>query len=161
VNPRDRRLIRALQDGLPRSVTPYAEVARRCGMTEDEVLKRLRSMQEDGRLRRMAAIVNQRHVGLQGNVLAVWNVPDERADGVGAALAAHGEVTHAYRRPRRTGWPYAIYTMIHGPSDEACAALAAQWADALGVTDYLLLPTVREFKKSAPVYFDDADADEA
>ncbi|NLX58283.1 MAG: Lrp/AsnC family transcriptional regulator [Phycisphaerae bacterium] len=160
MNPRDRRLIRALQDGLPHTAAPYAEAARRCGLSEDEVLQRLRAMKADGRLRRMAAIVNQRHVGLQGNVLAVWSVPDDRADAVGAALAAHAEVTHAYRRPRGTQWPYALYTMIHGPSDEACAALAAQWAEALGVTDYLLLPTVREFKKSAPVYFDDED-DEA
>jgi DNA-binding Lrp family transcriptional regulator len=156
VNPRDQTLIRALQEGLPRTLDPYAEVARRCGMSQDEVLRRLRGMQRDGRLRRMAAIVNQRHVGLQGNILVVWRVSDDRIDAVGQALATREEVTHAYRRPSGgPDWPYTLYTMVHGPSDAACAAMVARWAEELDAGDYLLLPTVHEWKKSPPVYFAD------
>lgn len=152
---RDEPLIRALQNGLPRTIEPYAELGRRCGLSQDEVLRRLRAMRADGRLRRMTAIVNQRQVGLQGNVMVVWNVLDGRVDEVGAALAAHLEVTHAYRRPRGDGWPYVLYTMVHGSSDQACADMVTVWAEELGRTDYLLLPTVREWKKSAPAYFAD------
>ena len=148
----DERLIRALQDGLPPVLRPYGRLGNFSGMSEQEVLDHLSAMKADGRLRRMAAVVNQRQVGLQGNVLAVWNVLPERVDQVGRHLAAREEITHAYLRPRGAEWPYNLYTMVHGESDEACAEKIESWAAELDISDYRLLATVREWKKSVPVY---------
>lgn len=153
----DERLVRLLQSGLPRVRRPFDELARRLGVGTDEVLARLRAMKADGRLRRLAAVVDQRRIGLAGNILVVWNVPDERMDEVGRGLAGHGEVTHAYVRPAGPAWPYRLYTMVHAESEAACAALVARWAAELGAEDYRLLPTVREWKKSPPVYYADDD----
>jgi len=149
----DERIVALLQDGLPRARRPFDELARRLGVSTEEVLSRLVAMKADGRLRRLAAVVDQRRIGLAGNIMVAWNVPEDRLDEVGRALAAQVEVTHAYVRRPGPDWPYRLYTMVHAASEESCADLVRRWASQFGVTDYQLLPTVREWKKSPPVYF--------
>lgn len=149
----DERLVELLQGGLPRVRRPFDELARRLGVGADEVLVRLAAMKADGRLRRLAAVVDQRRIGLEGNILVVWNVPAERLDEVARRLAAQGEVTHAYVRAAGPEWPYRLYTMVHAASEAVCAAMIERWAAELGLSDYRMLPTEREWKKSPPVYF--------
>lgn len=149
----DDRLVELLQGGLPRVRRPFDELARKLGVNTDDVLARLAAMKADGRLRRLAAVVDQRRIGLEGNILVVWNVPAERLDEVAGRLADHGEVTHAYLRPAGPEWPYRLYTMVHAASEAVCAAMIQRWAAELGLSDYRMLPTVREWKKSAPVYY--------
>jgi len=149
----DARLVRELRAGLPRGRRPFASLARRLGAGEAEVLARLRALKADGRLRRVAAIVEQRRLGLRGRILVAWNVPARRLRAASAALAARPEVTHCYERSRRPRWPYNLYTMVHAASQAGCAALIRSWSRRLRLKDYQLLPTVREWKKSLPVYF--------
>ena len=153
----DERLVRALQGGLPRVRRPFDELARRLGVGADEVLARLAAMKADGRLRRLGAVVDQRRLGLAGNILVAWQVADDRLDDAGRWLAGRAEVTHVYRRPAGpAGWPYRLYTMVHAASDAECAALIDAWAGRLKAVDHRMLPTRREWKKSPPVYFPDA-----
>jgi hypothetical protein len=42
--------------------------------------------------------------------------------------------------------------MVHAASEAECAELIRGWAAELGADDYQMLPTVREWKKSPPVY---------
>lgn len=153
----DTHLIRSLQDGLPLVMQPYAEVARRLGTSAETVVARLAAMKADGRLRRMAAVVNQYRVGIEGNILAAWNAPDNRLDEVGEQLALKPQVSHAYMRTPGPEWPYRLYTMVHAADESACRTLVEAWARELGVEDVRMLPTVRQWKKSAPVYYADAD----
>ena len=153
----DEPLVRELRNGLPRVRRPYDELARRLGVPADDVLARLRAMKADGRLRRMAAVVNAHRVGIRGNVMVVWNVPEDRIDEAGRWFAARPEVTHAYRRAAGPEWPYRLYTMVHAPSEAECVALVEAWARELALPDHRMLPTVREWKKSSPVYFVGAD----
>lgn len=148
----ERRLVDALAGGLPRERYPYAALAQRLGEERDDVLAALRSMLGDGRLRRMAAVVDQRRVGVSGNVLVAWDLPEQRLDEVGRRLAARAEITHAYVRPAGPEWPYRLYTMVHAADLASCERLVARWAAELDAPRYVLLPTRREWKKSAPVY---------
>jgi len=163
VTTSDEQLVRALQDGLPRVRRPFDELARQLGVGVDEVLARLAAMKADGRLRRLGAVVDQRRLGLAGNILVAWQVADDRLDEAGRWLAGRPEVTHVYRRPAGPEWPYRLYTMVHAATDTACAALVDAWARRLGAEDLRMLPTEREWKKSPPVYFagDPGDPDEA
>jgi siroheme decarboxylase len=149
----DANLIRALQGGLPPVMQPYADVARRLGTSAEDVVARLAAMKADGRLRRMAAVVNQRRVGIEGNILAAWNVPEDRLDEVGEQLATKPQVSHAYVRTPGPEWPYRLYTMVHAADESACRAFVEAWGRELGVDDVRVLPTVREWKKSAPLYY--------
>jgi DNA-binding Lrp family transcriptional regulator len=148
----ERRLVAALRGGLPISATPYADVGRRLGTSADAVLDTLRAMVDDGRVRSMGAVLSARHLGYGGNVLAAWDVTDDALDAVGRRFAALEAVSHCYQRPRRAGWPYNLYTMVHAADRPAAEALLARMAGAEGVRGQRALFTIREFKKAAPAY---------
>lgn len=111
----DRRLIAATQAGLPRVAEPYAAVAAQLGLAESEVLDRLQTMIGNGIIRRIGAVPNHYKLGLRGNGMTVWDVPDELADELGERLGRLDFVSHCYRRPRHEGiWSYNLFAMVHG-----------------------------------------------
>ncbi|WP_290653216.1 AsnC family transcriptional regulator [Aquisalimonas sp.] len=115
VTERDRQLIAALQRGLPLVPCPYAAVGETIGMTESEVLRRLRRLQANGVIRRLGVIVRHHELGYRANAMMVWAVPEQQVDAYGAAIADESGVTLCYRRkPAPPQWPYNLYCMIHG-----------------------------------------------
>jgi DNA-binding Lrp family transcriptional regulator len=111
----DRRLVAALEDGLPLEPRPYAALAARAGLTEMAVIDRLARWQADGLVRRFGVVVRHHELGWRANAMAVWDVPDEDAPAFGRALAAAEGVNLAYRRVRHNpDWPYNLYCMVHG-----------------------------------------------
>ncbi|MGE5640194.1 MAG: AsnC family transcriptional regulator [Clostridia bacterium] len=122
MNGADHALVRALQAGLPLVERPYAEVAKAAGLTEDEVIERLREMLADGRVRRIGAVPNHYALGYTANAMSVWDVRDDAVAELGRRVGALPFVTHCYRRPRRLpqpasglpAWRYNLFAMVHG-----------------------------------------------
>jgi len=111
----DRRLLSAIENGLPLVPRPFAEVAETLGWSEAAVLDRLRWLCEGGVISRFGLIVRHRSLGYRANAMAVWDVPDGDVESVAAAFAGQPFVTLCYRRPRRRPrWPYNLFCMIHG-----------------------------------------------
>ncbi len=129
----DRRIINATQGGLPLAPAPYAEVARWLGLAEDEVISRLRSMQDRGVIRRIALAPNHYALGVTANGMSVWDVEDARAEDLGAKVGALDFVSHCYLRPRALpDWPYNLFAMVHGTSRDEVEAKRQEIADLLG-----------------------------
>jgi DNA-binding Lrp family transcriptional regulator len=129
----DRRLVVATQAGLPLVARPYAALALALGLSEDEVLSRLRSMLQQGIIRRIGAVPNHFRLGYRANGMSVWDVDDAEIDRLGAQVGALPFVTHCYRRPRRPPlWPYNLFAMVHGHDRAQVQAKLAQIADLLG-----------------------------
>lgn len=106
----DRALLDALKDGLPLAERPYAHLGARLGCSEAEVLGRLARLQADGTVKRFGVVVRHRTLGYRANAMTVWDVPDDRVQAAGRALAALDYVTLSYRRPRRRPhWPYNLF----------------------------------------------------
>jgi len=150
----EKSLIAILQgDGLPVASRPFAVLGERLGVSEDEVMECLREMERKGYLRRIAAVLWHRTAGFEANGMVAWDVPDEECTAVGRKMAEFSEVTHCYRRPRFPGWRYNLYTMVHGHARAECRAAAERIATHIGIIDYDILFSVREFKKTSPVYY--------
>jgi len=150
---RDLALIRAFQGDLPLAERPFAAVATGLGLGEDEVLAWLRQMKQARVIRRFGALLRHRQAGVRGNALVAWRVPAERAAELGEALARFPQVTHCYQRPPLPDFPYTHYTMVHAQTPAQCRALVARMAQELGLDDYQMLFTLRELKRTSPVYF--------
>ena len=150
---KEQALVRVLQDNIPLSSRPFAEIGETVGMTESEVVDKIREWQEDGTIRRFGAMVRHQRLGYKANAMSAWNVPDERAEEVGQALAATEEVSHCYQRPRADGWKFNIFAMIHAGTEDECRRVAARLSQQVGVDDYDLLFSSREFKKVSMKYF--------
>lgn len=149
----DRRIIRVLQDDLPLTETPYAEAARTVGISEEELLARVRRMKETGILRRFGATLRHQKVGYVANAMSAWVVPEDRLEEVGRILASCPQVTHCYERPPREDLPYNLYAMIHGRTPEDCRRVAGEVARRTGIQQYVLLFSSKENKKSSMRYF--------
>jgi len=151
----EKRIVQGLQEDLPLVSRPFRVVAERIGVTEGELLATIRRFMDDGTIRRFGATLRHHRSGFSANAMVVWRVEADDLEGVAKVLASFREVTHCYQRPALTGWPYRLFTMIHGRSREECEELARRMADTAGVTDYRLLFTVGELKKTTMVYYDD------
>lgn len=119
----DRRLVLATQSGLPLDARPFARLAETLELSEDEVIARMRALQERGVIRRIAAVPNHYALGVRANGMSVWDVDDDRIAELGPQVGALPFVSHCYRRPRvLPNWRYNLFAMIHGRSrDEVLA----------------------------------------
>ena len=123
LTPRERDLVLAVQDGLPLSVTPYADVANEIDQPVEWVLETLQRFDAEGKVRRVGVVPNHYALGYTENGMTVWNVPDE----VGPAVASLDFVTHCYERPRHEGvWSYNFFAMTHGRSEAESAERVEQ-----------------------------------
>jgi len=154
----EKDIIRVCQEDLPLVSHPWAAAARQLGMSEAALLERLRAMRDEGLLRRMAAVLRHQEAGFSANGMACWRVPEERIEEVGELLAADTRVSHCYWRPTFPDWPYALFSMIHCETRDEVAAVVAELSDKVGISDYEILWSAREFKKERVRYFLDDPA---
>ena len=77
----------------------------------------------------------------------------ERSEEVGRIMAANPAVTHCYERPTFPDWPYTHFSMIHAATKDGCDRIAAQISVDTGITDYKVLYSYREYKKTRVRYF--------
>lgn len=111
----EQRIIAATQAGLPLVVEPYAQIAADLELPVDELMQAMERMLSCGVIRRIGAVPNHYRLGLRGNGMTVWDVPDDRVAELGERIGALDFVSHCYERPRHPGvWPYNLFAMVHG-----------------------------------------------
>ncbi|NIR29931.1 MAG: Lrp/AsnC family transcriptional regulator [Gammaproteobacteria bacterium] len=156
----ERKLIDAVQSGFPLVPRPYREVGRRIGVTEAEVIGRLRALLVRGVIKRIGVVVRHHELGYRANAMVVWDVPDTEASELGRRLGALECVTLCYRRQRRLPeWPYNLYCMIHGFDRGTVLAQVEEITErcALRERPRQVLFSRRRFKQRGAMYFDAGD----
>lgn len=149
----DREILKILQDDVPLVSRPFLEVAKKLDIKEEEVIRRIKKMMSEGIVRRFSASIRHRKLGITANPLVAWKVPERRVEEVGEKLASFEEVTHCYERAIIPGkWEYNVYTMIHGYDRDDVKKTAKKLSDAIGIKDYELLYSSKEFKKTYKRY---------
>jgi len=109
-----------------------------------------------GVIRRIGAVPNHYRLGYTANGMTVWDVADEQVDALGEAIGGLSFVSHCYRRPRHLpDWPYNLFTMIHGQKRDNVETVVAQVAREIGIEQYEVLYSTREFKKERIRYFEE------
>ncbi len=155
LNEIDAKLISEIQGGLPLVSHPYAEVAKRIGISEEGVIERISSMQESGVIKRMGIIVRHHELGYTANAMVVWDVPEERVEEVGEKIGSKSCVTLCYQRPRRLpDWPYNLFCMIHGQKRERVLSFIETMVKEEGLEDipHKVLFSGRRFKQRGARY---------
>lgn len=133
MDPLDREIILATQDGLPLEERPYHAVAARLGITPQAVMTRMRALLASGVIRRIGAVPNHYALGYVANGMTVWDVADDRVDTLGEQVGRLACVSHCYRRPRALPlWPYNLFAMVHGHDRAEVEAGAEAIARLLG-----------------------------
>jgi len=155
VSARDMKLIQLVQYGLPLCSHPYKEIGKHIDMDEQEVIDRLKKMQESGVIKRMGVVVRHRKLGYRANAMVVWNIPDDQVKETGKKISQFEFVTLCYRRPRQLPqWPYNLFSMIHGSDRDAVTENIHELARQCGLQDvnYEILFSKRCFKQRGAIY---------
>jgi DNA-binding Lrp family transcriptional regulator len=149
---RQKKLLRQLQGDLPVEQRPFRAIASRAGMSEEAVLDTIGALVQQGVIRKIGAILRHQRAGITRNAMVIWAVPGERAEEAGAVFAACKEITHCYeRRPPFQG-RYNLFTMIHA-GEGKLEGIIAKISKQAGISDYQVLLSEEEFKKSSMEYF--------
>ncbi|GGL50412.1 siroheme decarboxylase subunit beta [Halocalculus aciditolerans] len=156
LTPLEARVLLAIQDGLPLSATPYADVAdavSRDATTDgasrpgtalhastEDVVDTIAGLLDRNCIKRVGCVVNHVVTGFDANCMVVWDVPGDELDERATRVGALPHVTLCYNRPRRPDqdWPYNLFTMIHGREQDAVDACIDDLAE-----NYLPVPHER------------------
>lgn len=150
---KDKDIIREIQYGIPLCSRPFLEIAEKVGITEDELIDRLRTFKEKGIIRRFGARIKHNKAGYKENIMVLWQVPQETLEETGSLIAGYREVSHCYIRPELPDLPYNLYSMIHGREDGDVIKVIKKISEVTGIKNYKLLVTEKEYKKTSPLYF--------
>ena len=135
----DRAIINSMQGDFPLVDQPYLAVAVALGLSEDELLARLKRMLEQRVLTRFGPMFQVERMG-GAFVLAALTVPEERYDEVTAQVNAFAEVAHNYRREHAMNMWFVLATET--PSGIANVIQRIEAATALPVFAF---PKEREY----------------
>jgi len=150
INP---AIVRALQGDIPLEPAPFKKLAAGLGLTEEKLLAAVKELKSSGALRCLRAIVRHHKAGYSANAMVAWKVPARRAVSFGKTAAASPAISHCYERLTRPGWPYNLYTMVHGRSRAEVLKVVDGLVRKTGMKEYRVLESLREFKKTSMVYF--------
>lgn len=150
---RDKEFVRELQKNLEIVDRPFLGMANNLRITEEDLFEKMKYYEEIGVMRRFAAILRHREAGFVANGMIVWQVPEEKIDQVGEKLGKFPQISHCYQRPTYPDWPFNVFSMIHCKSEHEASQMAKDIQKQIGVENYRILFSSREFKKTRVEYF--------
>jgi DNA-binding Lrp family transcriptional regulator len=121
----DRAIINGLQGGFPLDPRPFRAAGEALGLSEHELIARLRRLLEQGKLSRFGPLWNAQVLG--GDVcLCAMAVPSERFDAVAGQVNAHPEVAHNYERTHALNMWFVLAAERPERIEEVAAAIETE-----------------------------------
>lgn len=118
----DRQIVNSLQDGLPICERPYAAAAEKLGMAEDELIRRLIVLRDQGVYSRIGPMYHAEELG-GSLLLAAMQVPQEDFECVARQVNAFPEVAHNYERDHAFNMWFVLATETPERMDEVLAGI--------------------------------------
>ncbi|SHG89489.1 transcriptional regulator, AsnC family [Thermosyntropha lipolytica DSM 11003] len=109
----DKEILNILQNDFPLVERPYAVIADRLGISEEEVLARVKVLKEEGVIRRIGGVIDAQKLGFYSTLCACHVEEDKVWEAAGIINQEKG-VTHNYLRD---DW-YNLWFTLTSPSPE-------------------------------------------
>lgn len=135
----DRQIINALQNGFPICDAPYRQVAAQLGLTEQDLITRLKALLDNGVLTRFGPLYNAEQMG-GALTLAAVKAPVERYNEITEIINAFPEVAHNYARSHELNMWFVIATETPEQIQQTINAIER----ATGLTVYNM-PKIKEY----------------
>jgi DNA-binding Lrp family transcriptional regulator len=137
----DARLLTVMQREVPLVPRPFHALARRLGVSGEEVLRRVNALKKAGIVRQVSAIFDANALGY-GSALVAVRCPKSRRDRIAAVVSKHPGVSHNYGRNHR----FDLWFTIAVAPDRDLAREVARLMQRSGAIHYVVLPALRVFK---------------
>ena len=137
----DRAILNEIQSNFPLAPRPYAEMGKRVGAGEVEVLARVTAMHDAGIIRRIGANFTSRKLGYTSTLCAA-RVPPENLESFAAVVNRYPGVTHNYLRKHR----FNVWFTLIAESEARLADILQEIRETSGATKILSLPAKEVYK---------------
>jgi DNA-binding Lrp family transcriptional regulator len=137
----DRLILNRVQSDFPIASRPYRVIADELGLSEQEVIERLRGLKASGIIRRIGGNFVPDKLGYVSTLCAA-RVPADQVARFAEAVNRHPGVTHNYLRAN----PFNVWFTFIAPSREEIEAKLTEIREETGVTEILNLPATHVFK---------------
>jgi DNA-binding Lrp family transcriptional regulator len=141
VDEADRKILNAIQSEFPITARPYEELGRHLGLSELEVLHRVKRLKEEGIIRRIGGNFHSGKLDFTSTLCAA-KVPGEKLERFVKVVNRYPGVTHNYLRNHE----FNVWFTFIAPSYEAIEHSLKEISELTEVKDVYSLPAVRTFK---------------
>jgi DNA-binding Lrp family transcriptional regulator len=145
----DRKFIDAAAKGFEIEAEPFKALAHGLGMTEGEVIGRIRRLIDEGKVRRFAASVRHQPLGYTHNAMVIARVNRDDVEDAGKAGSGIEAVSHCYQRPHPDGDPWCLYMMVHGKESGSIDQAVKRIQGIAGVREIEVCRSIEELKKTS------------
>jgi DNA-binding Lrp family transcriptional regulator len=140
----DKKMLQVLQDDFPIVAQPWLEISHRLGISEKEVIWRLKRLMEVGAVLKIGPIFDSAKIGYNVATLVAMRVPKDRVNQVASKINQFSNISHNYERENE----YNIWFTLSAKDDKELNKVLSEIKQKTGVgeQDILDLPTIRRFK---------------
>ena len=140
-NDVDKKLLNLIQSEFPLVREPYHALGEKLGVSEDEVISRIKELKAKGFVRQISPVFDPRRLGYRSTLVAM-EAPASRLEQAEQTLIDHPGVSHGYERNHKFNlW----FTLAIPPAGDIAEELR-KLSDSTGVETALALPATRLFK---------------
>ncbi|GIU70958.1 MAG: transcriptional regulator [Candidatus Nitrosocaldaceae archaeon] len=141
LDDKDKEILNLIQWDFPLTKQPFKEIGKRLGIDEEEALRRIRRIKEEGLIRQINAIFDTRKLGYKSALVAM-SIEPNKLEEVAYEINKHPGVSHNYERDHE----YNLWFTIAVPPDGNIKHDLEQFAKLDGVKKYRILPTIKLYK---------------
>ncbi len=143
----DKTILNIVQKEFPLEPEPFKWLAKKVGISPDDMLGRINRMKKEKIIRRIGAVFDTERLGFSSTLCAA-SVPEGALQGFVASVNAYEGVSHNYLRDHR----YNVWFTVIAPTKEKIDNFLADLRESTGIQDILTMPVKRKFKVNAQFY---------
>ena len=152
----EKKAVYILQTDIPLVTRPFRELIEKSGLDiqENRLVELWKKFKEDKMIRRYSAILKHSKAGFSHNAMTAWKLnKNDDADKI-KIFSSQRAISHLYIRTIYPGkWEHGLFAMIHARSGEELESIIKKLEKESGIKDYLVLHSIKEFKKQRVKYF--------
>lgn len=137
----DRDILNAIQSEFPITARPYRELGERLGLSEEEVLLRIKRLKEEGIIRRIGGNFHSSKLDFTSTLCAA-KVPEGKLKRFVEIVNRYPGVTHNYLRSHE----FNVWFTFIAPNSTTIEKSLKEISDLTDVKEVYSLPAVRMFK---------------
>ena len=138
-------LLYEMQNSFPMTQKPFESIAKKLGVTQEEVMATVKKLKEEKIIRQTSAIFDTKRLGYKSSLVA-FKVEEDKVDEVAKIINAHPGVSHNYLRNHE----YNIwFTIAVAPDSKLGLEKTIEiLKERTNAKDAIVLPTLKMFKIS-------------
>ena len=137
----DHKILNIIQTKFPLVLRPFAHVAKQVGIGEDETIRRISRMLDEGAIRRIRALYDAKSLGYISS-LVTCKVEEKHLESVAELCNSFTEISHNYLRD----YDYNLWFTIIAKDEQRREMILNKIRSAPGVGDLKLHPAKKIYK---------------